>query len=88
MNLILLTIAANYALVAVLSVSFVAELVGQGTTQLGTRSIFNFNAFALLISSCLLVLFLEYLPVWLRHYLTVRNGSSSSRRGTEEDSIQ
>ena len=72
---ILLTLLLNYLLIAIWSaigVSLDAELIGLGST-----SVFNLSAFTLLLSLCLLILFLEYLAAYIKLCPRICNCSSA-----------
>ena len=66
-NLIAVTIVFNFVLLAMLSGNF-GTLLDPDLPGVSTRSVFNVNAFVLLLGTCLLILFIEYLPIWFRQY--------------------
>ena len=63
-NLIIVTIVGNYVLIGIFSANFIADILDPDLTDVSSRSVFNLNAFLLLIGTCFLILFIEYLPVW------------------------
>lgn len=67
-NLIAVTIVFNFVLLAMLSGNSFGTLLDPDLAGVSTRSVFNLNAFVLLLGTCLLILFIEYLPIWFRQY--------------------
>ena len=61
LNLVILTIGLNYVIFALFSSSSIGEMIDWNLVNVATRSVFQLNSFVLLITTCMLIVFMEHM---------------------------